>query len=425
MKVTFCSYDDELGMGGPNVWLRRLLPQLQQCGVQVNVLFVAPKNRSLPTVSALQADGVACTLIDRHYTEGQVREILTHLASDIPDVFVPNLVLPAYYAARWVRIANIPTVAILHSDDPYYHAVIENFVCSESPYRVSTVVCVSHFLEQLVDEIGCRGISKQWLPYGAPVPDVFAAEPASCLRLVYAGRLVEEQKQVSLVTRALCKAVRAVPKTEAVIYGDGIARSSVEAIVRAEGKDFPVTMRGHVDSQQIQQELLSCHVFVLLSDYEGLPIALMEAMACGVVPICLRMRSGIPELVEDGVTGLLVDDRNDDFIRAVKRLKEEPGLWKRLSIACRAKIQNEYSDQVCAARWATFLQQLSSTAEATEALLIPAKVDLPLQHPHLATHENRMPHAHILFYRRLRHLVWRAKSRISKQSHKRLHDTGK
>ncbi|WP_371821102.1 glycosyltransferase [Chloracidobacterium sp. D] len=46
-------------------------------------------------------------------------------------------------------------------------------------------------------------------------------------------------------------------------------------------------------------------MFVLLSDYEGLPIALMEAMATGLVPICTAMRSGIGQLVVDGVTGCM------------------------------------------------------------------------------------------------------------------------
>ena len=61
----------------------------------------------------------------------------------------------------------------------------------------------------------------------------------------------------------------------------------------------------------------------------GLPIALIEAMACGVVPICLQTRSGF---VEHGVTGLLVRDRGKDFIAAVQRLRQEPLL--EASILC-------------------------------------------------------------------------------------------
>ncbi|QUV81159.1 glycosyltransferase [Chloracidobacterium sp. D] len=62
---------------------------------------------------------------------------------------------------------------------------------------------------------------------------------------------------------------------------------------------------GLVDNARIQALMAEHHMFVLLSDYEGLPIALMEAMATGLVPICTAMRSGIGQLVVDGVTGCM------------------------------------------------------------------------------------------------------------------------
>ena len=93
------------------------------------------------------------------------------------------------------------------------------------------------------------------------------------------------------------------------------------------------------------------HVLVLLSDFEGLPIALMEGMACGLVPVCFKMRSGIPELVEDGVTGLLVSDRGDEFVRAIARLHNDRNLWERLSLSARSRIAADYSLNACAEKW--------------------------------------------------------------------------
>jgi hypothetical protein len=144
-----------------------------------------------------------------------------------------------------------------------------------------------------------------------------------------------------------------------------------------------------VDNDQIQSHLLEHHVIVLLSDSEGLPIALMEAMACGVVPICLRVPSGVLELVEDGVTGLLVNNRGDDFFEAVRRLRDEPGLWERLSRAARAKIEAEYSQEQSAARWSAFFEELRRNAGQRRSIEIPSRFDLPPVHPDLAHVDER------------------------------------
>ena len=129
-------------------------------------------------------------------------------------------------------------------------------------------------------------------------------------------------------------------------------------IIKEEGAT-PVRLAGIVDAKRVQDELLACHVFALLSDFEGLPISLLEAMACGVVPICLNIRSGVPELIEHDVTGLLVDDRGDHFVNAVRRLRNEPGLWARLSRGARAKIEHGYSCAAVAGDWVQLFETLA------------------------------------------------------------------
>src|SRR5262249_44487124 len=158
-------------------------------------------------------------------------------------------------------------------------------------------------------------------------------------RLAYVGRLTEEAKRISEVTRALCRAVREVPGIEAVIYGDGEKRAAVKQILRDEGDGLPVHLVGLVNNDQIQKRLLECHAVVLLSDWEGLGLALLEGMACGVVPIGLGGAPGVTEFVMDDVTGLLATDRGDGFVAAVRRLREDPGLWERLARSARAQTE--------------------------------------------------------------------------------------
>ena len=169
------------------------------------------------------------------------------------------------------------------------------------------------------------------IAYGINIPDLAVTRAGSGLRLAYVGRLVEEQKRISDVVRALARASAEVPETTAVIYGDGPDRMHVSRLLANEFPDRPVRLAGPVDSEKLQSMLLQVDVIVLLSDYEGLPIALLEAMACGCVPVCLRGRSGISELVVDGETGIVVNDRQTGFVRAIDKLYQDPALWSRLS----------------------------------------------------------------------------------------------
>jgi len=83
--------------------------------------------------------------------------------------------------------------------------------------------------------------------------------------------------------------------------------------------------------------------------------SLMEAMACGLVPICTRIQSGTTELIKHNENGLLVENREDDVLKAVMRLKTEVGLWERLSKGARKTITQKYTTDRCADRWSEFL----------------------------------------------------------------------
>jgi colanic acid/amylovoran biosynthesis glycosyltransferase len=392
MNVTFCAYDKANYVGGPNIWLRRLLPDLRRRGVQSRVLFITVDDPAhCPNLQALIAEGFEVQVITGvRYTEDRVLRILEKVSENPPDVFIPNLMVPAFYASRWVRQAGIPTIGILHSDDDFHLGVQREFVFGPMNYRLSAIVCVSRFIESHVRAQKPVGVEVARLPYGVPVPSRVTSYPEQKpLRLIYSGRLSEKQKQISQVSRSLCRAVKDIQNTEAVIYGDGSARSAVEEILRTDGTGLPIRFAGAVDSAELQRQLLDAHALVLLSDYEGLSIALMEAMACGVVPICLRMRSGVPELVEHRATGLLVDDRESNFVSAVAELRNNPGLWTRLSEGARAKIESEYSSDVCSESWVKFFEQIADRNHGRKKIEVPKALVLPPVSPQLAREDRR------------------------------------
>ncbi len=414
MKVTFCAYDGHNIINGVNAWLRRLLPELKNRGIEIQVLFITwASPQDCVTLPYLRKLGIDCREIPLpYYTDRQIGWILKTLAADRPDVFVPGNMLPGFYASRWLREAGIPTIGVLHNDDLESEAILNEFVIGETDYQLSGILCVSKLLESKALRLLPKRTLVKRIPYGAPVPQQIASVPREKLKLVYVGRLAQEQKRIIETTHALCRAVREIPDTEAVIYGSGPEEKTVKHILQEEGQDLPIYLAGRVDSQQIQEHLLKCHVLVLLSDYEGLPVALMEAMACGLVPICLRIDSGIPELVKDNVTGLLVSDRHDSFIAAVRSLKEDSELWQRLSVGARKKIETEYSHSVCAEQWETLLLELHQSSNKCSVIQTPSKVNLPPTNPAWGKQDRREPPIFLKAYRKSRQLTSRFKKQV-------------
>jgi len=302
----------------------------------------------------------------------QVRWLLQELADSPPAVFVINLATAGYLAARWVSRAGIASIGILHSDDPFYEKVLQEFVMGPAGNCVSDMVCVSEFLSRETQGLQ-TATTMHLIPYGVPIPGQTARAPNGTLRLIYVGRLVEEQKQILDVTRALCRVVRQVPGTEAIIYGNGPDRSRVKRCLEEEKLGDRVRLGGQIDNAQIQQVMLEAHVLVLLSDYEGLPIAMLEAMACGLVPVSLHIRSGVGQLIEHGITGFLVADRGDNFVATIRHIAANPVQWSRISCAARQKIVAEYSDELNALRWAELLNarlEQSAPAESVKRTLL-------------------------------------------------------
>jgi glycosyltransferase involved in cell wall biosynthesis len=393
MKVAFATYDMPQDVGGVSTWMQRTLPLLQAAGVDVEVHIMALGGRPGPNCAFYkeQCIPVRWTSWQEHLPYG-VRSCLKLLEQSQPDVYVPNCILPAYFAAGYARQSGIPTVGILHSDDPFYWGLVDECIDGIAQFRLSAVVAVSRFLESEVSQLAsARGVTVSRIGCGVPIPEKSAALPESAFRLIYVGRLVEEQKRVSDVAAALCEVARRIPNLEALIVGDGPARNSVERIILQNEMSTRVRLVGRIDNTNIYDVLVHCHGLVLLSDYEGLPVSLLEAMAAGVVPICLDIRSGIREALQHGVNGLIVKDRGEDFFSAVNALQGDPANWQTFSIAARQTVRQRYSVKDCAQKWLDLLHRLNARRNVITKFKAPWTLRLPPPNKKFGHYDTRLP----------------------------------
>jgi len=125
--------------------------------------------------------------------------------------------------------------------------------------------------------------------------------------------------------------VREVPDARFVIAGEGELRPTLEHLVRH------LHLEKHVILTGFRPDVLSLHkafdVFVMSSITEGLGTSLLDAMACGR-PIVATTAGGMPEVVQDGKTGILVAPRNDRALAdAIVKLLKDPALRERMGTA--------------------------------------------------------------------------------------------
>ncbi|MGQ9898223.1 MAG: glycosyltransferase family 4 protein, partial [Acidobacteriota bacterium] len=408
-RIAICTFDAPGFTGGPNSWLRRWHAFVTAQGFEVLVLVFGPHHYRIPEdyplLATLAARGASFEIFPYWETvEKKIHWLLAQLAAFRATVFIPNLTIAGLYATAWTQSLGLPTIGMLHSDDTYYRALLDRFVAGQPRFRVGDLVTVSRYLTATAQSAAQPETVVHHIPYGVPLPAMQSRWTQGPFRLLYAGRLEEEQKRISEVTRALCQAAQN-PNILATIAGDGSARTTVESIIAEEGRGR-VQYVGLVDNAHIQALMAEHHAFVLLSDYEGLSIALMEAMAAGLVPICMAMRSGIEELIRNGETGLIVGDRGAGFIAAVEQLANHPETWARYSRQAREHIARAgYDEETCHRQWLELLTRRSqeATYRGEPFLSRPARrLGLPPPHPDLEEDRWREPPSLVYYTRILR-----------------------
>jgi len=136
------------------------------------------------------------------------------------------------------------------------------------------------------------------------VPDILPVRREKPMHVLFLGYLAETKGVFDLVM-AIPRVLESVPEAVFTIAGDG-DKDSVTRQVNALGVQNAVTLPGWVDGIAKDDLLASADVLVLPSYFEGLPVCILEAMAIGV-PVVSTAVGGIPEVLENGACGTLIN----------------------------------------------------------------------------------------------------------------------
>lgn len=330
--------------GGVEIYLLRLGEYLTRQGFQVDIITteepgawfdrIAPRG-----IGAVHIDGALVATPILH-----AMRVGRRLAAGNYQVVFLN---GAYTAQLALNILpdDVIAIPVLHGDIDF---VYRKYCANAGAWNV--VVAVSPKVRREAQQrVPNRTVL--FIPNGVDLPaedDWLKRQPyAHPFRLVYVGRLEQRQKGIFFLPEILEGCLQRGLEVTLTIAGDGPDSESLQQAFAQRGLKDRVEFVGHLTPQQVYATYLDAHVMLMPSFWEGLPTVLLEAQACGCVPIASRLPEITDVAVADGQSGILVEIGDvQGFVDGITNLYTHPEQWAQCSAAAHAKVVNEFSVEV-------------------------------------------------------------------------------
>ncbi len=198
------------------------------------------------------------------------------------------------------------------------------------------------------------GLNRQMYPGRIPI-----RHPNDPLRIIYTGRIVQEQKRILDLIGVVNALNRIGVDFRLTVVGDGPERQTLEVNLAAEIARNQVEFTGRLRAGEIHQRLAASNVFILVSEFEGLPLSLLEAMAEGCIPVVSDIKSGIPDAITSGETGFILQHRDfDGYARILQRIATSPELRDTISRNVKTKYNSKFTREALADSYDNLLDEL-------------------------------------------------------------------
>jgi glycosyltransferase involved in cell wall biosynthesis len=250
-------------------------------------------------------------------------------------------------SAAW----KVPWSLTIHGPDEFFDQ--ERFFLRKKFESTQFLICISDYARSQALRVA-PGLDPSCIDVVRLGVDCTALQPASNreqadgiadhapVRIVCTGRLVAAKGHRILI-EALAQLAREGLALHTVFIGDGPERPALEQQCRRSDLIERVHLTGALNHAETLDLVANADIFVLASFAEGLPVALMEAMALGVVCVSTRI-NGIPELIFDNQNGLLVAAGNPGLLQnAIARLVRDPALRQTMGRAARQTVESTYN----------------------------------------------------------------------------------
>jgi glycosyltransferase involved in cell wall biosynthesis len=310
----------------------------------------------------LQAHGVRVFAPDRYYGAAATRRSLQFIDEIMEreriDLVHAHMADAAFLGWRAAVRHRVPLIITCHGPDILPNcgggwlcrAVYGLLLAAAARYAACNVAVSPAVAEVVRRRLGLAPERVSVIANGVPLPE----RGANCApergagrwpRVVTVGRLVELKRQEQLVEAGAALATH-YPGIEVVIVGDGPRRELLRETARALNFGDGLTMTGVV--ADVSGEIRRCDVYVSTSRIEGLPMALLEAMACEV-PVVASDIPGNRSVIRHGETGLLYPAGDvAALVAAIREVIEAPAAAQARAARARSEVEQHYSAAACA-----------------------------------------------------------------------------
>ena len=259
------------------------------------------------------------------------------------------------------RVARVPVIVAHEHTWSYEGQPARRFLDRDLVARgASTFIAVSRDDQRKMVEV--EGIPVQrttFVPNGIPTPPAPTGKDVRTelgippeVRLIGSVGFLRPQKAFDVLVRAAAQ----LPESRVLIVGDGEDREALEALIGELGLADRVMLLGR--RLDVPDILAALDVAVCCSDFEGSPLSIMEYMASSLPVVATRV-GGVPDLIDDGVEGLLVPPRDPAALAvAVARLLGDPGEARAMGGRGRERREREFDIDVMVRRLEDLYREL-------------------------------------------------------------------
>jgi glycosyltransferase involved in cell wall biosynthesis len=257
-----------------------------------------------------------------------------------PDILLLNHCSLIHYALPLIS-PKIKPVAVLHNDVPLFYKVATLFSQRIfrwiAPSHALATNCVHYISDEQSKRIRViqHGIN---IKFFNPNNKDFSRR---LKRISFIGH-IGENKGADYLPEIFGLVVKRFPEVDIQIVGNGYMQAFLENQFAEKG--INVTFVGYVRSERVAKILQETDILLLPSRVEGFGLIIVEAMLCGTVPVVSRLMGITDDIVEDGVTGTLVESGNvEGFANAIASLIENPEKLISMSKTAREAAVHRYS----------------------------------------------------------------------------------
>jgi sugar transferase (PEP-CTERM/EpsH1 system associated) len=238
--------------------------------------------------------------------------------------------LPHIYSEPWKR--KIARRCLYHTADIVFAISneVRSYYCGETGFPIDRVRVIPNGIDlRRIDKVDRQGIREEL----RIAHDEFVIGTVARL---------DQTKDTITLARAFTRLYRSIPapKLKLLVVGDGDKKAGIEKYLDEQGLSGAAILTGI--RHDVPRLLGAMNIFALSSLSEGMPITVLEAM-CASLPVVATKVGALPDLVEEGLTGFLVEPKNEeDLAERIARFYKNNEMTRKFGLAARHKIEREY-----------------------------------------------------------------------------------